>query len=53
MQEAFGPGQKLSLRQSEFERLKDLGFVCDPADFKPLPPPKDEEVKKFGPREAS
>jgi hypothetical protein len=24
VQEAFGPGQKLSLRQSEFERLKDL-----------------------------
>jgi hypothetical protein len=53
VQEVFGPGKHITLRESEADRLKVLGFVVDPEDYKPLPPPKDEEVKKFGPREAS
>jgi hypothetical protein len=52
VQETFGPGQHITLKQSEFERLRDLGFVCAPQDYKSPPEPKDEAIKRYGPREA-
>ena len=38
VQERHGPGAKIMLRESEAYRLKQLGFVVAPEDYKPMPP---------------
>jgi hypothetical protein len=49
VEQSFGPGCHIQLRQSEYERLRSLDFVCHPDDFKELPPPKEGEPRRFGP----
>jgi hypothetical protein len=51
-QEAFGPGERVVLKESEANRLKKLGFVCSPEDYTPPPARKEEEVRRFGPEPA-
>jgi hypothetical protein len=52
VEQSFGPGQKIMLRESEARRLRDLNFVCWPDEFVELPPQKDDDVRRIGPEPA-
>jgi hypothetical protein len=44
VQEIHQPGTRITLKESEANRLMDLGFVCRPEDYTPPPPPKEERT---------
>jgi hypothetical protein len=50
VEESFGPGQKIQLRESEATRLMKAGFVVKPEDYKAPPTPEENEVQRW-PRE--